>query len=144
MKFLVLDASVAVKWYVNEEESGRAQQLLDSDYLFLAPDLIYAEVGSALTRQHRLHGQISADDLHLALRDLVGMGIEVLSTGVLLERAAEISIALGHPMQDCFYLALAERWDTILVTADAQFVEKVKNSPWADRITSLAQIDEIV
>ncbi len=144
MKFLVLDASVVVKWYVNEEQSDRAQRLLDSEYLFLAPDLIYAEVGSALTRQHRLHAQITADDLRLALRDLVAMGIEVVSAGVLLERASEISIALGHPMQDCFYLALAERWDTILVTADTQFAEKVKNSPWAARITSLAQIDEIV
>lgn len=72
------------------------------------------------------------------------MGIEAISTGVLLERAAEISIALGHPMQDCFYLALAERWDTILVTADEQFAARVKNSQWADRITSLARIDEIV
>jgi predicted nucleic acid-binding protein len=144
MKFLVLDASVVVKWYVNEDQSDRAQQLLDSEYLFLAPDLFYAEVGSALTRQYRVHSQISADDLRLALSDLIAMGIEAVSTGVLLERASEISIALGHPMQDCFYLALAERWDTILITADAQFVAKVKNSPWADRITSLAQIDEIV
>lgn len=40
MKFLFLDASVVVKWYVNEEQSDRAQQLLDSEYLFLAPDLI--------------------------------------------------------------------------------------------------------
>jgi hypothetical protein len=39
MKFVVIDASVAVKWYVAEDESERAVALLDADeILFLAPD----------------------------------------------------------------------------------------------------------
>lgn len=144
MRFLALDASVVVKWYINEAQSDLAQRLLDSENLFISPDLMYAEVGSALTRQHRLYNQITADDLREALADLVALGIETVSTGVLLERATDMSLALGHPIQDCFYLALAERWNTVLVTADEQFAAKAKNSPWADHIASLAQVDEIV
>lgn len=144
MKFLVLDANVAVKWYIRETESDLAQQLLDSEYLFIAPDLLYAEVASALTRQHRENSQISAEDVRLAASDIVALGIETVSTGVLLERAVAISLALGHPVKDCFYLALAERWETVLVTADLQFVEKIRNSDWAERITTLAKIGEIV
>jgi predicted nucleic acid-binding protein len=39
MKLVVLDASVSIKWYIMEDDSELAQKLLDSELLFLAPDL---------------------------------------------------------------------------------------------------------
>jgi predicted nucleic acid-binding protein len=70
MKFVVIDASVAVKWYVAEDESERAVALLDADeILFLAPDIFLAEVINALLRQNRA-GQLTEDNLERALHDL--------------------------------------------------------------------------
>ena len=39
-----------------------------------------------------------------------------------MERAVGIARRLRHPIYDCLYLALAERWDTVFVTADLKFV----------------------
>ena len=41
---LVVDASVAVNWYVPEVGSAQAAALLDSDAELLAPDLLVAHV----------------------------------------------------------------------------------------------------
>ena len=144
MKFVVLDASIAAKWYISESDSDAAQKLLDSEFLFLAPDIFFVEVAGAVIRQHREYKQLSKDDVLLATEDLLRMGIETVSSAILLSRSVDISLALGHPIKDCFYVALAERWQTILVTADLQLHDKVKKSEWAKFVTSLANVDEIV
>ena len=51
MAKVVVDSSVAIKWFLPESLSSHARRLLD-DYesgsldLLLAPDLIYAELGN--------------------------------------------------------------------------------------------------
>ena len=70
MRIVVLDASVAVKWYVREQGSDQAVQLLDREDLhFVAPDLFRAEIANALLRQNR-SGQLSEAALDSALADL--------------------------------------------------------------------------
>ena len=44
---LVVDASVAIKWMIEEQDSALADRLLDGAHDFLAPELIVAEVISA-------------------------------------------------------------------------------------------------
>lgn len=144
MRLVVLDASVAIKWYIRENDSDAAQKLLDSDVMFFAPDLFLAEVVGALIRQHREYRQLTKDDVRLAIEDVLRVGIEMVPSRVLLPRAAEIAIELGHPVRDCFYLALAERWDTVMITADVQFLAKAGRSEWAKHITSLTNVGEII
>ena len=48
MKDCVVDASVAVQWLVDEEYSTQALQMLHGEVRLIAPDLIFAEVASAL------------------------------------------------------------------------------------------------
>ena len=52
MPNLVVDSSVAVKWFVVEERTTEARRILDGyqrgDLTLLAPDLIYAEVGNII------------------------------------------------------------------------------------------------
>ena len=45
---LVVDASIAVKWYVPEANSTQAAAILESGAELLAPDLLVAEVGKVL------------------------------------------------------------------------------------------------
>jgi predicted nucleic acid-binding protein len=144
MKFVVLDANVSVKWYIAEQDSDLAQKLLESEFLFLAPDIFLVEVVGALIRQHREYRQISKEDLLSATEDLLRIGIETISSAILLGRAVEISLAVGHPIKDCLYLALAERWQTVVVSADNKFVDKISQSEWAKHVTLLANVDQIV
>jgi predicted nucleic acid-binding protein len=37
---------------------------------------------------------------------------------------------LRHPVYDCFYLALAEREDATLVTADRRLIGRLAGSRW--------------
>jgi predicted nucleic acid-binding protein len=55
----VVDASVAVKWYLPEPESDAAGRLLDPEHDLIAPDLLFAEVGNALWKRWR-RGEIGS------------------------------------------------------------------------------------
>ncbi|NJL51216.1 MAG: type II toxin-antitoxin system VapC family toxin [Hydrococcus sp. SU_1_0] len=46
----MVDASVAVKWLLNEEDSERACGLFEQPYRLIAPDLIRLEVLAAISR----------------------------------------------------------------------------------------------
>lgn len=48
MTGFVVDASVAVKWIVHEEFSDSSARLLNADLTLIAPELLFAEVSSAL------------------------------------------------------------------------------------------------
>ena len=60
MDKLVIDSSVAIKWFVPEPYSGEAQLILNQfqngTLDLLAPDLIYAEIGSIIWKKHRAQG----------------------------------------------------------------------------------------
>lgn len=141
MKFVVLDAAIAVKWYVNEPEREDALRLLErDDLLFIAPDIFLAEVVNALLRHHRT-GSFSAHLLDQALSDLALTAPQLISSTMLVGQAADLALRLRHPIYDCLYLALAERWQTEMMTADAKFVnicrKRLGSDPIADRLRNL-------
>lgn len=144
MRLAVVDASVAVKWYVEETESERALALLDNnDLVFLAPDIFLAEVTNALLRQRRA-GQLTDEALDKALNDVSNSVPQLTASSRLLDRAVEVARLLAHPIYDCLYLALAERWDTVLVTADIEFVDRCRrrlNDPIASRLRLLNEYE---
>ncbi|MEH2024315.1 type II toxin-antitoxin system VapC family toxin [Nostoc sp.] len=53
MRRYVLDASVAIKWFVLEVHSDKARRLLTSNYTFLVPDFFFAEVANVLWKRVR-------------------------------------------------------------------------------------------
>jgi predicted nucleic acid-binding protein len=55
---------------------------------------------------------------------------ELWPTVWLAKRAFEIASELRHPVYDCFYLALAEREDAALVTADRRLIRRLAGSRW--------------
>lgn len=126
MRFVVLDASVAVKWYVRETGTEQAQALLDSkDLLFLAPDVFLPEVVNALLRQAG-ESQLTEGAVDRALWDLRISKPELVSSDQLIDRAVELARSIRHPLYDCLYLSLAERWDTVLVTAHLEFASRCR------------------
>ena len=50
---IVVDASVAAKWYLNEPGSAEAASLLTCDDALIAPALIRVEVTGAILRRYR-------------------------------------------------------------------------------------------
>jgi predicted nucleic acid-binding protein len=48
---IVVDASVAVKWFIHEPDRPAARRLLVPQSRLIAPDLIVAEVASAMWKR---------------------------------------------------------------------------------------------
>lgn len=125
---LVVDASVAVKWVLDEPASERAAALRDSDSDLIAPSLVRAEIGSALWRA-ALRGDITAPDAARALNLAVGHYARSILLAELADNALELAIELRHPIYDCFYLALAQRERCALITADRRLLSAAEALP---------------
>jgi predicted nucleic acid-binding protein len=120
---LVIDASIAVKWVV--EENGTPQALrLRQRMKLIAPELLIAECANILWKKVQ-RGELSKDEALLAARLLQAAEIELLPTRILLEPATRIAIELDHPAYDCVYLALAIERDCRFVTADQRLLRKL-------------------
>jgi predicted nucleic acid-binding protein len=65
--------------------------------------------------------------------------IEFRPLAALARRALEMAASLDHPIYDCFYLALAEQLDAMLVTADDRLLCRLQGTAWGHRGQSLAQ-----
>lgn len=136
----VVDTSVALKWYVQRDESdvAKAFSLLDAHgrghCLLRAPDLILWEVANALTLGRRL----KPTDVSAALTHFRGLELDL--KGVqwpTLQSAVEIATAADATVYDAYYLALALESGAVLITADEKFLRKTRRYPGILSLTQL-------
>lgn len=130
----VIDASVALKWLLKETYRVEARWYVDTDLIRIAPDLLLIECTNAIRRKVLLK-QITQDIGDDAFHFLLNWHKELLvlyPSVDLLQRAYELSKELEqYPIPDCLYLALSEREQAILVTADRKFYERVRASDYS-------------
>jgi predicted nucleic acid-binding protein len=121
---IVVDASVAVKWFLPEPGEAAAREVLAGGEKLMAPALIRVEVAAGITRKARL-GEIENRDaaraVNLWFQALVDGVVTLVAGDTDLKEAAKLALLLRHPLQDCLYLALAIRLAAPLITADQQF-----------------------
>ncbi len=135
---LVIDASVALKWFLDEMGSMQAQALLAAPDLLIAPDLIVAEICNAGWKAVRAGTMLPEQHDHAASRVAAAFD-ELVPLASLARRACAISRTLNHPAYDCFYLALSEQRGAVLVTADQRLLQRVDGTEWAARTKRLAR-----
>jgi predicted nucleic acid-binding protein len=123
---IVIDASVALKWVLDEPGQDAADALLDQE--LVAPALWLVEAANALWRRgHR--GEISDEEAEERLAELFNAPVTTVAIEDDLPAAIRLANRLGHPVYDCLYLALALRESTRVVTADARFLAAVQAAP---------------
>jgi predicted nucleic acid-binding protein len=123
---LVIDASIAVKWVVEEEGTAQALVLHQGTKL-IAPELLVAECANILWKK-AARGELSNEEALLAAKLLQSAEIELLPMRSLFEAATGLALELDHPAYDCIYLALAIETDCPFVTADERFLRKLGQS----------------
>jgi predicted nucleic acid-binding protein len=139
---IVVDASLGVKWFLNETGSQAAIDILAAEFgTIAAPDLFGIEVAATLVREANARKD-SASEMRLAIRRLANLfdsfAVELFPTiPESLVTATSLALDLGHPLKDCLYLALAMELDCDLVTCDARFAAKAKGV-W-DRVRVLGE-----
>jgi len=137
---LVIDASIAVKWVVEEEGTPQALALRGRAKL-IAPELLVAECANILWKKASRR-ELTKNEAIFAARLLQAADIELMPTRSLLETATRLALDLGHPAYDCLYIALAVANGYQLVTADESLVrvlERPRNRPLRDRVVLLKE-----
>jgi len=136
----IIDASVAIKWVVEEEGSVEAVAVLNRGGL-IAPDLIIPECANILWKKQR-RGELSRDEAHMAARLLEQAELELVPTRILLAAATGLAIEIDHPAYDCLYLALALERSCHFITADERLIRKLaqqKSKPLSGLAISLTE-----
>ena len=120
---VVVDASVAVKWFVEEGGSGAATELLEGPLResgwveLIAPEFLVMEVVAVIGRRARARA-VEQDYPARVLQALRKLGLGLTPDAELLDHATQLSITLRHPLYDCLYLALSRRFSARLATFD--------------------------
>jgi len=117
----VVDASVCLKWVVEEDHSRNAALLLQCEARY-APDHWPAEAVNVLWAKV-FRGELTvadAEERMIVLLRAPVVGVPVLD---LMPRAFAISVARMVTIHDALYVALAEKRDIPLVTADERLIQ---------------------
>jgi predicted nucleic acid-binding protein len=133
---LIVDASVAIKWFVPEVLSSEAELLLEGGDDLFAPDLLLLECGNIIWKKVR-SGELARPHGDAALAALRSGPIHFVDTRPLVEQALNLAHELEHPVYDCLYLAVAETVDGVVVTADRRFFDQCWSSQTRARMTWL-------
>lgn len=133
MRELALDASVAIKWYFPEVYSEAAMRLLEEEIRWVAPDLLYAEVGNVLWKKIT-RGEATSEIAEEVLESLLSLDIEIQEARPLVRGAFEISRQFGCTVYDSLYLAAAIQAGCALITADRALCDALAGTPLAEHV----------
>jgi predicted nucleic acid-binding protein len=130
---IVIDASVAAKWFFQEEHSDAALSLLGNPFELKAPDSLYLELENLLCKRTRRKELSVAEALEME-DEIRSMPISSYPSAELRDRAFELALETKSSVYDCLYLALAEALDGRMVTADGKFFQAISSSLLSDRM----------
>ena len=140
----VVDASVAAKWFLNDEAAIQEATdylvgLLATEMILHAPTLLLYEFGNILTRAQRDHGRpIDREQSLEALKIFHELPVIYHEQD---KQAALEALTLANQykcsFQDSSYLRLAKSLGCRLLTADSKFVEKLPPDIVRDHVQSL-------
>ncbi len=128
---IILDSSVAAKWFFpSEEDSDAALRIKDlflsKELTISAPVLIYYEINN-LIRTAIKSLRISEELAKEAYQGFLELDLIIYSSQELMKTALEKAILLDISSYDASYLALAENLEIPLLTADQKLIDKVKS-----------------
>jgi predicted nucleic acid-binding protein len=125
---MVIDASVVLKWFMDEEDSDKANALknlhLSGTSTITLPDIALYETGNAL----RYKNEFSSKEISRCFDDLEDLHLDIIAP---YPEIAEITIEIARQnditFYDAFYVALAKELGLQFITADKQLYENTKH-----------------
>lgn len=126
----VVDASVGIKLFLEEDLSDAAEALFDeldreSPARLFVPDLFYVECSNILWKQVRRFGYPAAR-ARQSIEELRELALVAFPSRELSASALDLALARGISAYDALYGALAERLGVPLVTADRPLIKKLE------------------
>lgn len=133
MSRYVVDASVAVKWFLPEVHADAARSLLDGGHVLLIPDLIFPEVANILWKRVRRQ-EITDEEATATVQALGALPLQVSPSWPLVLLGLEIACRNQRTVYDSLYLALAVHENCPMVTADRKLYDAIRSGPLSPHI----------
>ena len=141
MSLFVVDASVAIKWFLPENHSEAALRLLTQPHTLHAPDLIFSEFGNVLWKRV-MRNEISKKEADAILEGLLTLNLQVQPSQALIPLALEIACGENRTVYDSLYLAAAIALQSPLITADARFFRALIKGPFSAHLLWVEDIPQ--
>ena len=130
----VMDASVGIKLFIEEEFSDKVQRLFaklteDPQAEIHVPDLFYIECANILLKYTRRFDRPLEDSL-ADIKDLGKLALKTTSTLELIEDALKLANKKKLTAYDACYAVLAQKLGLPLITADAPLAKAVDWAVW--------------
>jgi predicted nucleic acid-binding protein len=139
MSVLVIDASVAAKWFIDEEHAEEARTLLDGRNQLHAPDFFALEMDSMLCKWIR-HNIIAATEGENVRSVISRLPIQQHSFLALRDSAYAMANLAGVSLYDCLYVALAAVLKGRMVTADRRLYNGAVNGTFGRHIVWIGDL----
>lgn len=136
---LVLDASVAVKFYVPEIYEEEASRLLEGGHSLHVPELIFPEFANIIWKKVR-GGEMSNEEGREIVDAFVLLDVVVHSHRDLIRSSFEGAAETGQTVYDWTYLALATSLSCELVTADRKFYDGLASTSFIEHLLWIGDI----
>jgi predicted nucleic acid-binding protein len=128
----VVDASVGIKLFVDEEGSDKADRLFQQlaeqpDSRFYVPDLFFVECTNILWKYVRQF-DYPAENARQDVADLRALALRSISTADLIVSGLELALEYAITAYDACYAALGKQTKLPLITADKPLAQKLQDS----------------
>lgn len=134
MSVCVVDASVAAKWFIEEEHADAALSVLIGPDELHAPDFFLLEMDNVFCKWIR-RGVVSVTDGRDLREALRRYPIQMHPFSSLLDSAFRIANETRRHLYDCLYVALATHLGGQVVTADRRLYEGLAGGPFAKHVS---------
>ena len=142
MNRYVVDASVAIKWFLPEIHSEAALRLCPPRYRLHVPALMTLEFGNVLTKRIR-RGELTRDEGDAILKELKYLPLQRHADERLFPAAYQLASDTQRSLYDCLYLALAESVDGVMVTADRKFYSSLTGGFYGSRVLWIEDLPQV-
>jgi hypothetical protein len=140
MSVYVVDASVAAKWFAEEEHSEIALSILAEQHELHAPDFLMLEIDNVLCTWIR-RGTISQPAASMARSALAATPIHDHPCRDLRDDAYSLAMQMSRSVYDCLYVALALHLGAHMVTADRRLYDAIAAGPFGGYIVWIEDVE---